>query len=801
MNIALKKVAWDADNQPDTPQTLSLSFRKQNAPDVGDSYTLVTDSLYVLTNGTVVNPPLIKGLENATAYVFRLAGRYGGRMDVVYVTPEEVQLATISGQYTPNSRIECTSTDVGFYIARAPSGFAFYSLENHFSDMLGTKSNILLNGAVIPKKEASFIGMYIDSQTGSMVAPDLNMNNMFGANAASAYSLGVYFYAASTDLPATGHWPLLSCVDPDGYGVIVYVDNATKEIVWQQKSATLTESVRSTSPILMDAWNNILLGSYFTQSGNPLQTYMFLNGTRQGDATITAASLPSTLSTDALLNVGHLEYGEATAGKGIFRNVYVNNSMYYSNVDFNGLPYPIGYLQSRFDPDRIITIPQDNLVQVSKNKLGFTIPQDVTPGPYTFHAWYIGRTTTPIDIIINPINRYSSELDIDLVSNEEGTHLSWFDQSFYVLGQNQKGEADGGVVPENVYFKDGMLVLEAHGDWYDGIVQGLNADGTFKKHTAANDPLLGENWKTRVGAAVATKGYCGYGSYKVEAKLPAQMGVAPFFRLYHHAMVECQDPFYEECLNNGLHQQGATDDENGFYAIVRNEFSMELPANDSVTAFDTLDEVFSATYTAAYAGMKVAVLYGEPESIGTWQLNVSAAPQQPSSWTKYSDEVQRLYHPRRDQVKLTNAKGTLGSGVGVSNYPADNQDEFLEMHVPIGKDIWDGEFHEFRMDWYANRVAYYIDGVLLGTNNYFVPDIEGRFSFGVAFPSAPLSGSDWLTDPAQLSAGLAAWHHQAMIVRKVSYLPFTEEEAGGNTRTVGETNPYAGIYEFPQLIP
>ncbi len=50
----------------------------------------------------------------------------------------------------------------------------------------------------------------------------------------------------------------------------------------------------------------------------------------------------------------------------------------------------------------------------------------------------------------------------------------------------------------------------------------------------------------------------------------------------------------------------------------------------------------------------------------------------------------------------------------------------------IGKNVWDGEFHEFRFDWYADRVEFYVDGEIIQVNRHFVPDVraDGTLAFG-----------------------------------------------------------------------
>ena len=78
------------------------------------------------------------------------------------------------------------------------------------------------------------------------------------------------------------------------------------------------------------------------------------------------------------------------------------------------------------------------------------------------------------------------------------------------------GGDNGGLVPENVEIKDGLLLLHAHGDNYDGEVVGHN------------DRI------TRVGAGIATRDYYASGRYEVHARIPEAMGAASAFWTFHY---------------------------------------------------------------------------------------------------------------------------------------------------------------------------------------------------------------------------------------------------------------------------
>ncbi len=78
------------------------------------------------------------------------------------------------------------------------------------------------------------------------------------------------------------------------------------------------------------------------------------------------------------------------------------------------------------------------------------------------------------------------------------------------------GGDNGGLAPENVDIQDGILLLRAHGDQYEGDVVGHN-DRT-----------------TRVGAGIATREYYASGSYEVHARIPEASGAASAFWTFHY---------------------------------------------------------------------------------------------------------------------------------------------------------------------------------------------------------------------------------------------------------------------------
>ena len=69
----------------------------------------------------------------------------------------------------------------------------------------------------------------------------------------------------------------------------------------------------------------------------------------------------------------------------------------------------------------------------------------------------------------------------------------------------------GGVVPENLYVRNGVLQCEAHGDLYQGTVAGFDESGKERF--------------TRVGACAVTRDFFASGRYEIRAKVAPVLGV------------------------------------------------------------------------------------------------------------------------------------------------------------------------------------------------------------------------------------------------------------------------------------
>jgi len=140
------------------------------------------------------------------------------------------------------------------------------------------------------------------------------------------------------------------------------------------------------------------------------------------------------------------------------------------------------------------------------------------------------------------------------------------DAEKWLIAKKQWGGVgvNGGVVPQNVAVSDGNLVLEAHGDLYQGPIQGVNKYGVARGHGK------------RVGAAIATKAYWGSGRYEIRAKIAPRLGVCSAFWTLHYQEITPEDPAYESL--------GAV----GEYYVTNHEINIEFPGRPSQGAFDEI---------------------------------------------------------------------------------------------------------------------------------------------------------------------------------------------------------------------
>lgn len=190
----------------------------------------------------------------------------------------------------------------------------------------------------------------------------------------------------------------------------------------------------------------------------------------------------------------------------------------------------------------VTEIPQEWVVIVTNEQIGFNIPPDFPLGEYIL--WFgaggieskrILFRVLDIDLRMTPLSvRFDNESALN--NNFEALNKGW-------------GGANGGVVASSVYIGDDgtgttALVLESHGDLYTGNVQGVDNRGNLKFNPD------GTPWTKRKGACVLSKQYLGYGRYEAEARVVPKLGVCSAFWNFHYQEIYPTDPRWEQYIKD-----------------------------------------------------------------------------------------------------------------------------------------------------------------------------------------------------------------------------------------------------------
>lgn len=121
-------------------------------------------------------------------------------------------------------------------------------------------------------------------------------------------------------------------------------------------------------------------------------------------------------------------------------------------------------------------------------------------------------------------------------------------------GKVEKGSTEdynGGVVPLNLYVKNGNLYCEAHGNLYEGDVLGI-----------CKKPAVPREDGKRVGACAVTRDYYASGRYEIRAKVAPVPGVCCTMWTFEYEELYPGDPGFEG---------------SGDYFVVNHEIDIEMP--------------------------------------------------------------------------------------------------------------------------------------------------------------------------------------------------------------------------------
>ncbi|WPQ65518.1 hypothetical protein SIO70_11730 [Chitinophaga sancti] len=817
----------------DQTTQILIDIRKTSDPDVSSSYTNLK-TVNVTTTGQLVTPVNFDSMLPNTDYTIRYRDTNN---TVIFTEDRKSTTPIVVGDFLDkvftimaNQQI-VTSNETGLLDSYLPEKIGFlYQLKGNFRDILDQFGNFQYtvtdeNIGIGFQKWDNEIGIRLTSNVTALY-PDQsdstgnNQASILGPDGTRSYSLGFWFYLTTDELAQTGVdgklWLWYTGTPARHIGI--YMDTTTKYINWVHVKDGTTESIILDHAVIANKWHRVFVrrdGSNPSDSYNN-QILMKVDSGYYSPSTATYFSSSTNFAGDVnekiYLGFGRQDSnGNLIGTSGTYKYFYYRASLTDNNLRERILnpPYPTVIIQD-LDGSNSYTVPPYQFITVTNNKVSWVVPHDVPTGNKRWFYKTYSNERTPVNVTIVPFTKVSSTIDINF-ENESAfeSNKNQLVSNFGALHKSWGGYANGGVVGDNIYFQDGKLVLECHGDNYDGNIQGVNRDGTPKVHTIQDDPIYGNDpryglpWVRRTGCCIVSNEYLGFGRYLIRTKIPQKLGVAPAWWTFHYEEVYSETPDYELLLAEGLKREGNFND--GYYLVRNHEIDIETPSHLVMGIFNGWLEVESNVIFFDINPQYHIGIQNDTQSStnnGLWKYNGTGNPNLRTNWTKVSTVINPVYIPSFDNFKCNTWIGETGSGSGWrykdSTIPDTQNDEvYLANLTPIGQFANDDAFHDYEWRWYKDRVEFYFDGVLKQTNTSFIPDIPGRLTIGPWFPSGTSSNGSyapWLPDPTKTWAGSPAdWNYQKFIVERILFEPYTDTNANGSNRLIGESYPFDGI--------
>lgn len=619
----------------------------------------------------------------------------------------------------------------------SPKIGVYYELEKNAQDLFENFSNGTFSGT--PEVGVLLGGkkcMGIQTPSDYFQYPtDLDARGIVGIDGMKDYNISNWFFIPS--IP-TGDdvIPIISFGDrTNGMEIIVSSDRRLKQIIWVgDKDYTIQTPINK----INIGWNSFVIAKVSGTTG------IYLSGSTTPEVTSTQTmvipniNVPIKVGTSFKYTAsGLVNYSVPGTG---YKYSYLSNTI-LSSLNIKKLTdrqNPVVVLKDKTSLVETV-IEEEWILTIANEKIIVTIPNTVLIGEYDIFIRYYDEVESfhfPTKVR-EPLVQLTEFYD----DFQDFTTLK---ENYYYLNRAWGG-ANGGVVTENVFIRNGELIIRGNGDNYTGNIQGRDSVGNLKFHDNPADPQFGTPWKNRVGGCAVFNKRTGFGSYEVDCLIPDKLGCAYAIWTFFYNEIYPSDPRYQDFLNDGLHQQGSVED--GYYLTRNHEIDIEFPSH--------LDGGILSQ--PSLSNFKANTWRGELQN---WDVPIS----DPTYWEEY-------------RANLT----------------------------PVGFSVADGNYHKIRYDWYPDRVEFFIDGVLKQTNvntpaGDTIPVISGYFTFGIWFPSSPLLAKPWLANPSKcwgggvidpIDGGMKAdFDFVEMRIKSFRFTPFTEYIS--QQSNVGETYPFGG---------
>lgn len=422
--------------------------------------------------------------------------------------------------------------------------------------------------------------------------------------------------------------------------------------------------------------------------------------------------------------------------------------------------------------------------------------------------------------------------DIDF-ENDFDNAIIEFKKRYYAKQKRWGGNMGGGTHGSLIYFNRGLgcLILEQHGDKYDGVVPAVAPAGKagygypVSLHEIPKTyTRVGQQRTERVGGLIQSVDYHPYGMFDCWFKVPKGMaGLAICLWYFHYQEIYSYDKTfdfwtkvgwngwkYDHCVKSGY---GAT------WLVVNNEIDMELGSENTPyrTNVDPNTDASIIWYINGLSQRQAIGCTQVGANYGTWILDWEGSkaaidavtetdPQNAAAYlltrqlkwihiTDYLDDVNSGATNRSLRFnnwlaeQWNDGPGVYGnvskSALGKSELTVNNRTPLGELNLSaaemtsryVAKYYDDNEYHKWSIDWTKDYTRLYIDDELISEIKAFVPFNPMTMLVGCWFPSRNVYDAQAIAGDWGTWSGLHAnWSVYHMYVKRIKFTPYTEAE-------------------------
>lgn len=487
------------------------------------------------------------------------------------------------------------------------------------------------------------------------------------------------------------------------------------------------------------------------------------------------------------------------------------------------------------DSGEVTIIPTSEMSELKDATIKFYL-SNLPKGKTTFEVMSGADSLNSVVRTIKNIKMSPEDAEYDINFEDDfNLAVAQLKSRYYAKQKRWGGNMGGGTNGNLIYFNRGekCLILEQHGDLYDGVVPSVapaGKEGYGLPVSIVENPLnyfKPTSQRTgRVGGLIQSVDYHGYGMFDCWFNVPKGMaGLAICLWYFHYQEIYDYDKefkFWTETGWNGFKYKDSV--ESGFgatWVVINNEIDMELGSENTPyrTSVNPNQDASISWYVHGLDKRQMIGCTNEsPELYGTWIIDWEASlprinsvtstdPQNAFAYLKTNDLVWVKVNSKLDEVNYgannrscrfnnwVNERWNDGTGVyGLpSNSPLGKGEMSVNNRVPLGeiypkaleehlryieKYYDDGMYHKWSIDWNKDRTRLLIDDVEIAVLKAFVPFNPMTMLIGCWFPSGNVYDKNVLLGDFGTWAGVNAnWETAQMKVKRIKFRPYTESEA------------------------